>query len=288
MSDADSSYPRPYNGLSPAPRNFSLTLDAPLVLRLSLSNSKVNQWSDLMTYDFHRVLSHISVDPDVAVVILTGEGEKAFCAGLDVTSGGLVELIEDDPARSAWKLKRHIDEFQASLTMLEGCGKPVIAAVHGVAYGLGVDLMSACDIRYADQGARFSIREVHIGLAADIGSLQRFPRIVGNDSVARELALTAREFGAEEAHRIGFVGKVTKGGRGGVIAEALATAKLIAAKSPVAVRATKASLLYSRDHSVREGLDHIGWVNSSMLQNKEMPEAFAAALSKKEMRWGKL
>lgn len=160
MSDADSSYPRPYNGLSPAPRNFSLTLDAPLVLRLSLSNSKVNQWSDLMTYDFHRILSHISVDPDVAVVILTGEGERAFCAGLDVTSGGLVELIEDDPARSAWKLKRHIDEFQASLTMLEGCGKPVIAAVHGVAYGLGVDLMSACDIRYADQGARFSIREV--------------------------------------------------------------------------------------------------------------------------------
>lgn len=159
-SSSDGPYPRPYDGITPAPQYFKLTLDAPLVLRISLSNSKVNQWNDTMTHSFHSILSHISTDPNIAVLLLTGEGDRAFCAGLDVTSGGLVDLIEEDPARSAWKLKRHIEEFQASLSMLEGCGKPVVAAVHGVAYGLGVDLMSACDVRYADVGARFSIREV--------------------------------------------------------------------------------------------------------------------------------
>lgn len=215
---SSSTYPQPYASFSPRPKHFELTLESDGVLQVALHHKKLNPWNDEMTHEFTAIFAHVRYDPQVDVVVLSGSG-PAFCAGLDVTSGGLMELIEEDAARSAFALKRHIDEFQASISSLETCGKPTIGAAHGICYGLAVDLLSACDIRYADKGSRFAIREVAIGLAADIGSLQRFPRLIGNDSVFRELAYTAREFGADEAQGIGFLSKVTQGGRDAVVGE---------------------------------------------------------------------
>ena len=132
----------------------------------------------------------------------------------------------------------------------------MIACVHGFCVGGGVDLMTACDIRYCTQDAWYSVKEVDIGLAADIGTLQRFPKIVGNDSLVRELVYTARKFTSEEANRLGLVSKIVPDYEA-LIKAGLELAKEIASKSPVAVQGSKINLIYSRDHSVDESLKFI-------------------------------
>lgn len=141
---------------------------------------------------------------------------------------------------------------------------PVIVAVHGFCIGAGVDLITACDIRICAKDTKFSIKEVDVGLAADIGTLQRFQKVVSNDSWFRELAYTARFFGADEAQKHGLVSQVASDGNQ-AFEEALKLAKFIASKSPVAVSATKRSIVYSRDNSVQDGLDHVATLNASML-----------------------
>lgn len=287
-SSSSSCFPRPYSPpITPKPDLFELTLESEGVLHVVLNHKKLNPWNDDMTHQFAAIFSHVHYDPDVNAVILSGKG-PAFCAGLDVTCQGLTTLIGQDPARTAFALKRYIDEFQKSVSGLETCGKPTIGVAHGICYGLAVDLLCACDIRYADAGARFAVREVAIGLAADIGSLQRLPRIVGNDSVVRELAYTAREFDAREAESIGFLSKVTSGGKESALQAALETAKTIAEQSPVAVRSTKANLVYSRDHPVPEGLHYIATWNAAMLQSQDLPAAMAVALNKQKVKFAKL
>lgn len=178
-----------------------------------------------------------------------------------------------DVAKRAVLMHDWLLEFQSAITQMELCRKPIIAAIHNIAYGLAIDLLSAVDIRYAEDGAKFSIKEVDAGLAADIGTLQRFPKVVGNDSWVRELCFTAREFDAEEALKMGFLSKVVKGGKEEVLKEAIQVAKIMAEKSPVAVRNTKHLLLHSRDHSVQEGLEYTAAWNSAALQSEEIPTA---------------
>jgi len=122
--------------------------------------------------------------------------------------------------------------------------------------------------------------EVNVGLAADIGSLQRFPKVVGSDSVARELALTGRIFDAAEAERIGFLSRVVTGGREEVEKEAVKMAALIASKSPIAVLGTKKVMNYSRDHSVQDGLDYTAAWNMGMLQSEDTALAFRNFVNK--------
>ena len=150
------------------------------------------------------------------------------------------------------------------MSSLEKVRVPVIAAIHGYCFGAGIDLVSACDIRYASKNTKFTIKEIDLGLAADIGTLQRFQKVVGNDSWARELAYTARYFDENEALKNGFISKISETPEE-CLNEAVKLAKFIASKSPVAVTTSKQSLVYSRDHSVQDGLDHICWLNSAML-----------------------
>lgn len=154
-----------------------------------------------------RTLSH---DPSVRAIYLTGAGPRAFTAGLDVqaASQGSITQTSSDPARSANNLRRHILEFQDCISDLEKCEKPVIAVLHGVSFGLALDMSLACDIRIATKDARISVKEVDIGLAADIGTLTRLPHSVGNHSWVKDIALTARIFGADEALKFGLVSAV--------------------------------------------------------------------------------
>jgi enoyl-CoA hydratase/carnithine racemase len=146
----------------------------------------------------------------VRCIILKGEG-KHFTSGLDLQSAMKLQDIKQvnaDPARAAFHMHGMVKPLQDAVSVFEKVRVPVIACIHGYCIGAGVDLASSCDIRVCSKDSQFTIKEVDIGLAADIGTLQRFQKVVGNESWARELAYTARMFSADEALQRGFVSSV--------------------------------------------------------------------------------
>ncbi|EIN13100.1 ClpP/crotonase [Punctularia strigosozonata HHB-11173 SS5] len=229
--------------------------------------------------EYSAILDTICDDGDVRVVVLASALPKLFSAGIDVNHLSTLPTATD-PARTAYQLRPEILSFQHAISAPERCPVPVIAAVHGVAFGLAIDIIAACDIRYAARDATFSIKEADVGLAADIGTLARTPKITGSSSLLHELAYTARSFNADEALRLGLVSKVVDGDYVQVRKAALEVAKVIASKSPVAVMGTKKLLLHARDHSVRENLEYTAVWNSAMLQTKDLEDALTAFKTK--------
>ncbi len=142
-------------------------------------------------------------------------------------------------------------DFQNAIGAPARIPQPVIAAIHGTAYGLALDLLCAVDVRWAASDAKFCIKEVDVGLAADTGTLARMPKLVANGSLVHELALSARTFGAEEALRsLGFVSRIVPGSRAEVVRAAIVEfAEVVARKSPVAVVGTKRFITHALDHS---------------------------------------
>jgi delta(3,5)-delta(2,4)-dienoyl-CoA isomerase len=245
-----------------------------------------SMWLNLSS--IFRQLSH---DPSVRVVILTGAGDRAFTAGLDVQAasegGALASTSTDDSARKANALRRHILEFQSCITDIEKCEKPVIAVLHGVSFGLALDMSLACDIRVSTTTTRFSVKEVDIGIAADIGTLSRLPHSVGNLSWVKDIALSARIFGSDEALQHGLVSSVYKD-KQEAVAEATKLASLIASKSPVAVLGTKEIINYSRDRPISEGLNYTAVWNAAMLQTADVKDAMMSGLKKTTPKFSKL
>ncbi|KAL7527502.1 hypothetical protein ACHAXR_001991, partial [Thalassiosira sp. AJA248-18] len=178
-----------------------------------------------------------------------------------------------DAARKSLAFRPQILEMQAAFTAVEECPVPVVAAIHGACVGAGVDLSCCADVRVCSSDAKFSIREVRLGLAADVGTLQRFPKLVGYGSRVRELCLTGDDFSAEDALKIGFVSRLSKTS-GDLVNVANDICHRISRNSPVAVTVTKASLNYSRDHTVAEGLEHIALQNSSALMSEDLVKSF--------------
>ncbi|XP_007491846.1 delta(3,5)-Delta(2,4)-dienoyl-CoA isomerase, mitochondrial [Monodelphis domestica] len=225
----------------------------------------------------------IAQDPNCRAVVFSGAG-KMFTSGIDlIDMAGDLQPEGDDPARVSWNLRHFISKYQETFTVLEKCPKPVIAAVHGGCIGGGVDLISACDIRYCAQDAWFQVKEVDIGLAADVGTLQRLPRIIGNQSLVNELAFTARKMMADEALSSGLVSRVLQDHES-LLATAFALATEISTKSPLAVQGSKINLLYSRDHSVKDGLNFMAAWNMSMLQTQDIAKSVEAAFQKKDLK----
>ena len=251
---------------------------SPSVVVVSLNRPKKrNAISSSMWKEIGTVLSQLGrLGDDCRCVVLRGEG-KAFTAGLDISDSSILANANEeiDPARRGLAFLPKILEMQASLTAIEECPLPVIASVHGSCIGAGVDLITCCDIRLAQVGSTFSVREVQLGLAADVGTLQRLPKITGCDSRVRELCYTGETFDDQEALRLGLVSRVCQD----VFQESLVLGNRIALNSPVAVLGTKRSLVYSRDHSVREGLNHVATHNALALMTKDIPTAFMTASS---------
>lgn len=162
----------------------------------------------------------------------------------------------DDVGRRGHFLNKTISMAQESISSLEKCLKPVIVGVHSACVGAGLNLISTADIRYCSEDAWFTLKEVDIGMAADVGALQRLPKVVGNQSLVREWAFTARRISCDEALSSGLVSKVFKT-KDDLIKGCLELAEEISKKSPIAVQATKKNLVYSVDHTVQEGLDQI-------------------------------
>ncbi|KZT68475.1 ClpP/crotonase [Daedalea quercina L-15889] len=228
-----------------------------------------------------KVFDNISREPTVRVVVLASALPRLFSAGIDLSAlGGLADGLSDEPARRALQLRDQVLSFQSCITSIERCPYPVIVAAHGIAYGLSIDIMAACDVRYAASNTVFSIKEVDVGLAADIGTLARLPKIAGNHSLLHEFAYSARDFSAAEAEKLGLVSRVVQGGRDEVLTAALQTARTIATKSPIAVLGTKHLLLHARDHTVQENLDYTATWNGVMLQTADMQQLIKSMKTK--------
>ena len=193
----------------------------------------------------------------------------------------------EDTGRRAILYQKFLQELQDWISSAEKCKVPVIAAIHGHWIGAGVDLSAACDIRLASKWAKFSIKEIDIGLAADIGTLQRFPKVVGNNAWARELAMTARTFDAQEALENGYLSHVYDSVEE-LNTEAMKLAQTIASKSPVAVVGYKNVLNFSRDHTIADGLYHIKILNSTLLQSEDTMNAIMGLMSKSTPKFAKL
>lgn len=238
--------------------------------------------------ELKQVFDALAADGDCRAIILSAQG-KGFSAGLDLTDPDNTppRLEVDDVARKGLKFIAHVKVMQDACTAVELCLKPVIAVVHGNCIGAGIDLITAVDIRLCTADANFCIKEAAVGLAADVGTLARLPKIVGNDSVVRELALTARDFSAEEAKAFGLVSRVLPS-RELALDEALRIAGLISANSPVAVVGTKKNLNYARDHSVQDSLDYVMTWNASMIQSEDLLKAMSAAMQKTKPSFSKL
>jgi enoyl-CoA hydratase len=193
---------------------------------------------------------------------------------------GILGLTSAEPGRGAEALYELIRRFQAALSSLEELRVPVIAAIQGVCLGGGVDLACACDIRIASAEARFGIEEIEIGMAADVGTLQRLPRLIP-PSIMRELAYTGRRFSAEEARSWGFVNAVHDSPEA-TLAAALDLAREIAAKSPLAITGIKRAVTYARDHSVADSLDQIALWNAGALRPEDLMKAIQARMTKQK------
>ncbi|KAJ7134002.1 Delta2-dienoyl-CoA-isomerase [Mycena crocata] len=258
---------------------ISVSETIPHVLLVEFCRKPVNAFSVELWTEYAALLQRITREGrDVRALVLASALPKMFTAGIDIADLAKdAETEATDAARSSLATYHHLTEFQHALGTPERCAFPVIAAVHGLVVGLGIDIISACDIRYAAEGTQFTIKEVDVGLAADIGTLSYLTKITANASLARELAYTARMFGADEALQLGFLSRVVSGGREGVVKAALDLAGVIASKSPIAVSGTKRILNHSRDHSVAANLDYTAVWNAAALQTDDITESLRAA-----------
>ncbi|MEL7339821.1 MAG: crotonase/enoyl-CoA hydratase family protein [Bacteroidota bacterium] len=231
-------------------------------------------WSELK-----EIFETLDDTPEVRAIILSGKG-KHFCAGIDLAY--LMEQNQEnqhpDEGRKREKFRRHVLWLQSTITAIENCRKPVLAAIDNGCIGAGVDIVTACDMRYGTEACYFSVREIDMAIVADLGTLQRLPRIV-SEGVAREMAFTGRRVNAKEALGYGLLNQ-TFPGREEMLTQVKTLAKMIASKSPLTMRGTKEVMNYSRDQGVAEGLRYTATWNSGMLFSEDLYKAVQAAMTK--------
>lgn len=263
-------------------KTLSLTVPKPFVFHVELNRpDKLNSFNHDMFMELIECFKSLHKDEECRVVLLSGAG-RLFSAGLDLTSAanlGAVLEEHEDVARRCKVFRQLITGYQEAMSAPETCVKPVISLVHNGCIGAGANLITAVDIRYCTEDSYFQVKEVELGMAADIGALQRLPRIIGNASLVNELCLTGRKMGAKECLEAGLVSKVFKD-KESMVASGIELAETLAQKSPVAVQMTKRNIIYSRDHGVQAGLQHIADWNQTMLQSEDFMNAAMALATK--------
>lgn len=238
---------------------------------------KLNAMDLPMWDDLPRAMEAVGTDTEVRVVIIAGKG-RAFTAGIDLQALAMVGTGQEGNSEVAKRqaLYQQIKKMQHTMTSVADCPKPVIAAVHGYCIGAGVDLITACDIRLASEDATFSVRETKLGMVADVGTMQRLPKVISPGHVA-ELAYTGKDIKAGRAKEIGLVNDV----HDDVHQAALELAGEIAANSPLAVQGAKAVLKAGENRSIEEALDYMAVWNAAFLQSNDLQEAMMAHLEKR-------
>ena len=240
---------------------------------------KANAMNLQMWHDIRTAMQWVDRTTAVRVAMVHGAGDN-FCAGIDLQMMmSILPSVKDAcEARTRENLRNLIIDLQDTLSSLERCRKPILAAIHGACIGGGVDLVACADMRYCSADAKFSVKEIDLGMVADVGSLQRLPRLIG-DGMVRELAYTGRKVDGAEAARIGLVNRVFDN-PSALLEGVLQIAHAIASKSPLAIRGTKDMLNYARDHSVADGLDRVATWNAAMLMSEDLQAAIRAGMTR--------
>ncbi|MEO8023450.1 enoyl-CoA hydratase-related protein [Polaromonas sp.] len=228
--------------------------------------------------ELDEVLTHIHKAGDARVLVISSTG-KHFSAGMALeTFSGAIAMDDQSPEGRA-AIFDMLADMQATFTKLETLRIPVIAAIQGGCIGGAVDMVTACCLRYATADAFFCIQEINIGMVADVGTLQRLPKLVPL-AVVKELAYTGRRLPAQKALGYGLVNEVFDSADA-MLAAALQCAKEIAAKPPVAIWGTKQAIHYTRDHSVDDALKQMGWLQGAIWSNQHVREAVTAMKEKR-------
>ena len=230
-------------------------------------------WRELDT-----VLANLHRGGEARALVISSTG-KHFSAGMALeTFGGAITLDDRSPEGRA-AMFDSLTEMQSTFTKLEKMRIPVIAAIQGGCIGGAVDMVTACCIRYASADAFFCIQEINIGMVADVGTLQRLPKLIPM-AVVKELAYTGRRLSATHAASYGLVNAVLPTADE-ALAAAMQCAKEIASKPPIAIWGTKQAVHYARDHTVDESLTQMGWLQAAIWSNRHVAEAVTAMKTKR-------
>ena len=270
--------------------SFNLEIEDNIANIILSRPEQLNSMSRKFWVELPEILEEVNRNSEIRVLIISSTG-KHFCAGMDLSAfdNGVANIPKEkrpDNARIGEALYRSAKELQEYISKLEKIRVPVIAAIHGGCIGGAVDLVTACDIRLATTDAFFCIQEINIGMAADVGTLQRLPRIIP-DSKMRELAYTGRRMLADEAKESGLVSDVYNS-KEEMVNAAKEMANEIAKKSPIAIYGLKALMNYSRDHTISDSLDFNALWSGAMLSQRDMEEAIKAFGEKREATFGKM
>jgi enoyl-CoA hydratase len=250
---------------------------------------KLNALNRVLWTSIPAAMAELDADPEVRAIVVAGRG-KAFCAGLDLldhaaalAGGGAISGRGESAVGKRRALYDDVRRYQRAMSCFADTNKPVIAAVHGACIGGGMDLITACDFRLASADATFSVRETKIAMVADVGTLQRLPRVIG-DGPARELIFTGRDIDATRALAIGLVNDVLPDAAA-LHARARELAAEIAANSPLAVQGSKQVLGFAVRRDVDAALDYVALWNSAFLHSEDLTEAMSAFMQRRAPKY---
>ena len=233
-------------------------------------------WEELPT-----LVRELDATGGTRVIVLASTG-RHFSAGMDLAVFGERPdgNAKAEPGRLRANLRANLLHLQETFSVLEKARMPVLAAIQGGCVGAAVDMVTACDMRYATEDAFFCIQEINIGMTADVGTLQRLPKLIP-EGVCRELAYTGRRMPAAEAKAVGLVNEVFADHEA-LLDGVRQIARTIASKSPLAIYGSKEMITYTRDHSTVDSLNHIATWQSGMFHPSEMMESFKARAEKRD------
>jgi enoyl-CoA hydratase len=263
---------------APTLTRFGLSLNDHIA-HLTLNRpERMNSMDPAFWRELHLVLTQLHRAGEARALVISSQG-KHFSAGMDLAVFGDSLQLDDESAEGRAAVFDLLGEMQATFTLLETLRVPVIFAIQGACVGGAVDLVTAGCIRYATADAFFCVQEINIGMVADVGTLQRLPKLLPM-ALVKELAYTGRRLGAAKAQAHGLVNDVFDTPEA-CVAAALQCAKEIAAKPPVAIWGTKQVLHYARDHSVEDGLRQMGWIQGAIWSTRNVRESVAAMKDKR-------
>lgn len=266
-------------------RSFALEI-TDKVAHLKLNRpEKFNAMDGVFWRELDAILEQLQRDAPARVLVISASG-KHFCAGMDLAVFEQGEAIPEGNASVRTALNEQILQLQRTFTRLEALRMPVIAAIQGACVGGALDMVTACDIRYAAADAFFCVQEINIGLVADVGTLQRLPKLIP-EAVAREYAYSGRRLPAARARELGLVNDVFADAAA-TVESALALAHEIAGKSPTAVWASKQAINYAREHTVADSLQQMALLQMGVWQSRDVAEAVRANAEKRSARFDDL